>query len=51
MEGLGLSGYIGVSGDVIKGAKIPKLGSKTFIILMNVNGALKESARRRSPFL
>ena len=42
MEGLGLSGYIGVSGDVIKGAKIPKLGSKTFIILMNVNGALKE---------
>ena len=30
MEGLGLSGYIGVSQEAINGAKIPKITSKTF---------------------
>lgn len=42
MEGLGLSGYIGVSEEAIKGAKPPKLKSKTFIIFMRVNEALEK---------
>ena len=40
MEGLGLSGYIGVSPEALTGAKIPKITSKTFFVLMRVNEAL-----------